>query len=76
MVHLSNIQTFGIASSGQASFIQGKTTATISIGASDRPHGVIELESGSRRVSRSDEKNFTLTVSRLFGNIGMYSVKS
>ena len=70
VVRLSNIQTFGIASPGHASFIQGKTTATVSIGGSDRPHGVIELEAGSRLVSRNDEKNFTLTVTRLFGDIG------
>ena len=72
VVHLNNLQTFGIASAGHASFIQGKTTATISISASDRPHGVIQLEAGSRMVTRSDEKNFTLTVSRLFGNIGKF----
>lgn len=72
VVRLSNIQTFGVASTGHASFFPGKTTATISISASDRPHGVVELESGSRRVTRQDEKNFTLTVSRLFGKIGMY----
>lgn len=70
MVQLSNIQTFGIASTGKASLIPGKTTATISISASNRPHGVIELEAGSRFVSRSDERNFTLTISRLFGDIG------
>lgn len=70
MVQLSNIQTFGIASTGKASLIAGKTTATISISASNRPHGVIELEAGSRFVSRSDERNFTLTISRLFGDIG------
>ena len=56
VVHLNNLQTFGIASAGHASFIQGKTTATISISASDRPHGVIELEAGSRMVTRNDEK--------------------
>jgi len=72
VVQLSNIQTFDIASNGQASFIPGKTTATISISASDRPHGVVELEAGSRLVDRTDEKNFTLTVSRLFGNIGKW----
>ena len=72
VVHLNNLQTFGIASAGHATFIQGKTTATISISASDRPHGVIQLEAGSRMVTRSDEKNFTLTVSRLFGNIGKF----
>lgn len=72
VVELSNIQTFDIASTGEASFIPGKTTATISISASDRPHGVIELEAGSRMVSRSDEGNFTLTVSRLFGDIGKW----
>lgn len=72
VVRLSNIQTFGIASTGHASFIPGKTTATISISASDRPHGVVELETGSRRVTRQDEKNFTLAVSRLFGKIGTY----
>ena len=72
VVHLNNLQTFSIASAGHASFIQGKTTATISISASDRPHGVIELEAGSRMVTRNDERNFTLTVSRLFGNIGKF----
>lgn len=72
VVQLSNIQTFDIASTGQASFIPGKTTATVSISASDRPHGVVELEAGSRLVSRADEKNFTLTVSRLFGNMGKW----
>lgn len=72
VVQLSNIQTFDIASTAQASFIPGKTTATVSISASDRPHGVVELEAGSRLVSRADEKNFTLTVSRLFGNIGKW----
>ena len=72
VVELSNIQTFDIASTGQASLIPGKTTATISISASDRPHGVVELEAGSRLVDRTDEKNFTLTVSRLFGNIGKW----
>ncbi|PFX17387.1 G-protein coupled receptor 98 [Stylophora pistillata] len=74
VVQLSNIQTFGIASAGEASLITGKTTATISISASNRPHGVIELEAGSRFVSRSDERNFTLTVSRLFGDIGAVRV--
>ena len=72
VVRLSNVQTFGIAPSGHASLIHGKATATISIGANDRPHGVIELEVGSRLVSRAHEANFTLTVSRLFGDIGMY----
>ena len=72
VIQLSNIQTFGIASTGQASFIPGRTTATISISASDRPHGVVELEAGSRLVDRADENNFTLTVSRLFGNIGKW----
>ena len=76
VVELSNIQTFDIASTGQATFIPGKTTATVSISASDRPHGVIELEAGSRLVDRTDEKNFTLTVSRLFGNIGKWELSS
>ncbi|XP_068693739.1 adhesion G-protein coupled receptor V1-like isoform X3 [Montipora foliosa] len=74
VVRLSNVQTFGIAPSGHASLIHGKATATISIGANDRPHGVIELEAGSRLVSRADEANFTLTVSRLFGDIGALRV--
>lgn len=71
VVHLSNIQTLGIASSGHATLIQEKTTATITVSANDRPHGVVELADSSRLVTRNDEKNFTLIVSRLFGNIGM-----
>ncbi|XP_015763361.1 PREDICTED: G-protein coupled receptor 98-like [Acropora digitifera] len=70
VVHLSNIQTLGIASSGHATLIQEKTTATITVSANDRPHGVVELADSSRLVTRNDEKNFTLIVSRLFGNIG------
>ena len=71
VVHLSNIQTLGIASSGHATLIQEKTTATITVSANDLPHGVVELADSSRLVTRNDESNFTLIVSRLFGNIGM-----
>ena len=70
-VRLSNVQTFDIAASGHASLIDEESTSTITIGGSDDPHGVVEFQESSRNVTTAEDRNTTLTVARLFGNIGM-----
>lgn len=73
MVELLNITTYEIAASGAAEFIPGQTSATLSVQASDNPHGVIEFQSGSRDL-KTDEANETITLvlSRLYGTIGKW----
>ena len=42
-VQLSGPKTAGISSTGAATLVDGDSTATIIIGASDEPHGIIEF---------------------------------
>ena len=70
-VVLNNPMTSGIARTGQAEIDDLAGTATITVGASDEPHGVLEFQQSSRRVTVSeDARVLELSVARLFGNIG------
>lgn len=73
IITLSNITTYEIAASGAAELIPDKISATLSVRASDEPHGVVEFQSGSRLFSTEEaNKTITLVVTRLYGTIGKW----
>ena len=70
-VVLRNPVTSGISKTGSAQIDDLTGTATITIGASNEPHGVVEFQQSSRRVTVSENKKiWELSVARLYGNIG------
>lgn len=70
-VRLSDPTTAGISSTGAATLVAGDSTATIIIGASDEPHGIIEFASRSQPV-RVEENigHIDLRLVRNKGSIG------
>ncbi|XP_048584248.1 adhesion G-protein coupled receptor V1 isoform X2 [Nematostella vectensis] len=79
-VQLSNVTTVDVAASGAATLIPARATATVTVQASDEPHGCVEFQSGSRIVITTEDKNVTLILSRLYGTLGdlriHYEIKS
>ena len=74
VVRLIHVRTYDVAPAGHASLVSAKSTATVTVGGSDEPHGVVEFEVSSRDVTVSEDSNTTLAVARLFGKIGMLFV--
>lgn len=73
IVRLSDPITSGISSTGAATLVAGDSTATIVIGASDEPHGVIEFASRIQPIKVAENIGFIdLRLVRKMGNIGMY----
>ena len=63
--------TSGISATGAAEINSHMGTATVTVAASNEPHGVFQFLQGSRNVSFQESENMTeLSVERLFGNIG------
>lgn len=70
-VILRNPVTLGVSSTGAAEIDNRISTATVTIAASNEPHGVLEFQQSSRSVTVKENENvLELSVARLFGNIG------
>ena len=70
-VILGNPVTSGISQTGAAEINADMATATVTIAASDEPHGVFEFQQSSRRFTAQESANIVeLPVARLFGKIG------
>ena len=75
-VILRNPITSGISRTGAAEINPRMGTATLTIAASNEPHGVFEFQQSSRRVTVQESENIVeLSVARLFGNIGKIKLK-
>ena len=74
-ITLSNVQTTGISPTGAATLDPQGSIASVTIQASDEPHGVFSFAQGSEVVMVA-EGNMTvqLFVDRKFGSIGNYWV--
>ena len=59
-----------VAPSGQAILSDTDTMATITIEASNSPHGIVEFQMGSESVNVSEESSSELTIVREFGTFG------
>ena len=59
-----------IASTGAATIDQMSDTATVTIGASNNPHGIVELQMNSLNVTTDESTMLDLTIIREFGSIG------
>ncbi len=72
IIFLSNVQTFGVSDTGAATLDPRGSTASITVQASDEPHGVFNFAPGSDYVV-TQEADITLQiyVERKFGSIGM-----
>lgn len=63
--------TSGISRTGAAEINSRMGTATVTVAASNEPHGVFQFQQSSRQVSFQESDNMAeLSVERLFGNIG------
>ena len=71
-VNLVTVQTLSldIASTGVATIDQMSDTATITIRASNNPHGVVEFQMNSLNVTTDESAMLELTIIREFGLIG------
>ena len=70
-VQLSNPVTVGISQTGAATLVSGHSTAFVTIGPSDEPHGVIEFASITQPVRVNEgQGKVDLSVVRLKGKIG------
>ena len=59
-----------ISQMGVAELDSQATMATLTVRASDNPHGVVEFQEGSVRAQSEESSPITLTVVREFGAIG------
>ncbi len=72
-VILRNPVTSGISRTGAAQINSRMATATVTVAASNEPHGVFEFQQSSRRVTVQESENIVeLSVARLYGNIGKF----
>ena len=70
-VVLRDVVTSGISRTGAAEINSRMRTATVTVAASNEPHGVFEFQQSSRQASFQESWNIAeLSVARLFGNIG------
>ena len=70
-ITLSNVQTVGVSLTGAAALDPQGSTATITVQASDEPHGVFSFAQGSDRVVTPEgDTSLQLFVDRKFGSIG------
>ena len=73
-VRLSAPITTGISPTGAATLVPGDSTATIVIGASDEPHGIIEFAPQPQPIRVAENVGaVNLRLVRIMGNIGIYS---
>ena len=72
-VKLTSIQTTELSSSGAAVLDRSASIATLSLGASNNPHGLIEFLPGasSPYYVRENEGDIDLWIVRHFGKMGM-----
>ena len=61
-----------IPSTGAATIDQLSDTATVTIRASNNPHGIVELQMNSLNVTIDESTMLDLTIVREFGSIGNY----
>ena len=73
-LRLYNISTVGVSLTGSARILTAESTASVTIKASNEPHGKVEFDSSSLKVTTSEgNRQVSLTVVRLFGSIGKLS---
>ena len=74
-VKLTSIETTGLSQSGKAILDKSASIATLSLGASDNPHGLVEFSLGESpyRV-RENVGQLQLTIVRHFGKMGKCSI--
>lgn len=77
-LNLISVRTLSpdISPSGRAELDSQGTMATITIRASDNPHGVVEFQSTSQFVTSAEASPTQLTIIREFGSIGEQAVWS
>ena len=74
-VQLSDPATTGISSTGAATLVGGDSTATITIGASDEPHGIIEFAPRVQPIRVNENVGHVdLRLVRNRGSIGKYHI--
>ena len=76
-VNITSVETLSTDISsrdGVAILDQTSSTATITIRASDNPHGIVEFQSSSLDVLTDESAMLELTIIRTFGTIGKYSL--
>ena len=72
-VRLSDPITTGISPTGAATLVPGDSTATVVIGASDEPHGIIEFAPQSQPIRVTENVGTVdLRLVRIMGNIGVF----
>ena len=70
-VQLADPITTGISHTGAGVLVPGDSTATIVIGASDEPHGVVEFATRAQPIRVTEDiGTVELRVVRIMGNIG------
>lgn len=72
IISIQSVQTLSadIASSGAAILDQTSSTATVTIRASNDPHGIVEFQMSSLNVTTDESSILDLTIIREFGSIG------
>lgn len=72
-----SVQTLSvdIVGDGAATIDPMSNTATITIGASNNPHGIVEFQINSLDVTTDESMMLDLTIIREFGLIGNYLCK-
>jgi len=73
-VNIQSVETLSadIASSGAAILDQTSSTATVTIRASNNPHGIVEFQTSSLNVTTDESSMLDLTIIREFGLIGNF----
>ena len=70
-VKLTSITTTGLSNSGAAILDKSASIATLSLGASDNPHGLVEFSLGESPYRVREDIGFLrLTIVRHFGKMG------
>ena len=73
IIILSNVITLGVSDTGSAALDPRGSTASITVQASDEPHGVFSFAQGSDFVlTQEGEITLQLFVERKFGSIGKF----
>lgn len=74
-VNILSVQTLSadIDRSGAATIDPVSSTATVTIAASNNPHGIVEFHINSLNVTTDESAMLYLTIIREFGSIGNYS---
>ena len=77
IIILSNAMTLGVSATGAAALDPQGSTASITVQASDEPHGVFSFAQGSDFViTQEGDITLQLFVERKFGSIGkLYEIR-